>query len=190
MGVEVAVHLGRDALFFFVDFFFVALRLFLHQRVDFAIHVAQDLNHVRHDPVGETLQPGLLHNDIRGQQVVARAQARCEAFLVALVDEKVEEFVDERGVAALRRDFHGILHQPVTFAKFNRLLPARVALVDVRRNSTELNQLMAFALNSERDLVTVIIHVERGLQRRVILFFNSKFIHRIVHRSQVRALHS
>lgn len=60
----------------------------------------------------------------------------------------------------------------VLFAKFNRLLPAVVALVKVSGDSAELDKRMIFQLLGKGNVIKVVVSLKTGPQCFIIFVFD------------------
>ena len=68
------------------------------------------------------------------------------------------------------------------FAQLHRLLPAVVALVEIRRDASELDQLVPLQSLRQRDVIEVVERFNACPHALIILFLDQEIIQRFVYR--------
>eukprot|EP00906_Rhabdomonas_costata_P003375 RCo005161 len=154
------------------------------------VHVLlHQLDDERHHEVKDLVPPRQLQRHIRPHQVVARVQAGRVAFMVPVVNKEPQQLLGQVLVLAFRDGLHRVLVHLVLLRQLHGLLPLLVTLVDVGRDSAELQQLVLLQLLRQCELIKVVVLIDRQPQSLVVLLLDVQLVQSLVDALEVAVLH-
>jgi len=129
--------------------------------------------------------------ETRGElETISRAQSRrpTDQVLGADVDEIADEVLGELGRGRRGGRLDGVLVELVRLAERDGLVVLLVAGVEERGDAAELEQLVAGQAAGERELVKVVVGLDRVAQGLVVLLLDVEVVDGLVDREDVEVL--
>lgn len=137
--------------------FLLSVFMLLLDGFDFVGEFPGDLDEEGHGVLHESCSPGVFHDDIWSEEVIAGVEADGEELLLLVLDEEFQEVLDEFGLLRFLGGFDSISVDLVLLAEVDGEVVFLDASVEECCDSPELHEVMVLRLLGELELVETFI---------------------------------